>query len=39
MRIPSHRGKIYDPFWPFAREVFSRADRIDDALGIDIATD
>lgn len=34
-----HQGWIYDPFWPFDREVFSRADRIDDALGIYIATD
>jgi streptogrisin C len=33
-----HQGFIYDPFWPFDREVFSRADRIDNALGIFIAT-
>lgn len=33
-----HRGWIYDPFWPFDREVFSRADRIDNAFGIFIAT-
>ncbi len=33
-----HHGAMYDP-WPFSREVFSRADRIDDALGINIATD
>jgi hypothetical protein len=33
-----HKGMMYDPFWPFSREVFSRADRIDDALGISIAT-
>ena len=33
-----HQGKAYDP-WPFSRGVFSRADRIDDALGISIATD
>ena len=31
-------GYVYDPF-PFSREVFSQADRIDDALGISIATD
>jgi hypothetical protein len=34
-----HTGWVYDPFWPFDREVFSRADRIDDALDIDVATD
>ena len=33
-----HKGYVYDPFWPFDREVFSRADRIDNALGIFIAT-
>ncbi|MFP3974869.1 MAG: S1 family peptidase [Dehalococcoidia bacterium] len=33
-----HQGWIYDPIWPFDRQVFSRADRIDDALGISIAT-
>ena len=33
-----HRGWMYDPFWPFKREVFSRADLIDEALGISIAT-
>lgn len=33
-----HKGWMYDPFWPFDREVFSRADRIDNALGIFIAT-
>ena len=33
-----HAGWIYDP-WPFKREVYSRADRIDDALDIDVATD
>ena len=31
-------GYVYDPF-PFTREIFSRADRIDNALGIDIATE
>ena len=31
-------GAVVDP-WPFTREVFSRADRIDDALGVHIATD
>jgi hypothetical protein len=33
-----HYGWMYDPFWPFDREIFSRADLIDDALGIQIAT-
>ena len=33
-----HTGWIYDSFWPFKREVYSRADRIDDALDIDVAT-
>lgn len=33
-----HKGWMHDP-WPFKREVFSRADRIDDALDISIATD
>lgn len=32
-----HYGKVYDP-WPFTREAFSRADRIDNALGVYIAT-
>ena len=32
-----HYGKVYDP-WPFTREAFSRADRIDNALGVSIAT-
>lgn len=31
-----HKGWVYDP-WPFDREVFSRADRIDNALIIEIA--
>ncbi len=33
-----HKGAMQDP-WPFWREVFSRADRIDNALGVHIATD
>lgn len=33
-----HHGFMYDP-WPLQREVFSRADRIDDALGHSIATE
>ena len=33
-----HHVKVIDP-WPFPREAFSRADRIDDALDISIATD
>ncbi|MGH8937232.1 MAG: hypothetical protein ACRDXD_13395 [Acidimicrobiia bacterium] len=31
-------GWHYDPFWPYDRDLFSRADRIDNALGIFIAT-
>ena len=33
-----NKGWMHDP-WPFKRELFSRADRIDNALGISIATD
>lgn len=33
-----HQGYVYDPVWPFDRDVFSRADRIDNALGINVAT-
>lgn len=33
-----HQGWMYDPVWPFDRDLFSRADRIDNALGIWIAT-
>ncbi len=33
-----HKGWMYDPIWPFDREIFSRADLIDEALGISIAT-
>lgn len=34
-----HQGWMWDP-WPFTRDVFSRADRIDDALGyVYIATE
>ena len=34
-----HKGYMYDPVWPFSREVFSRADRMGYALaGIVIAT-
>ena len=33
-----HQGWMYDPAFPFDRDVFSRADRIDNALGIYIAT-
>lgn len=32
-----HKGEMYDP-WPYDRDIFSRADRIDNALGITIAT-
>lgn len=31
-------GYVYDPIWPFGRDLFSRADRIDDALGVYINT-
>ena len=35
-----HQGWMWDPVWPFTRDVFSRADRIDDALGyVYIATE
>ena len=33
-----HKGGMQDP-WPFWRDVFSRADRIDNALGVYIALD
>jgi hypothetical protein len=33
-----HQSWMYDPFWPYNRDLFSRADRIDNALGINIAT-
>ncbi|WP_130413347.1 hypothetical protein [Xylanimonas ulmi] len=33
-----HSGRRYDPVAPFDRDQFARADRIDDALGIYIAT-
>ena len=33
-----HQGWVYDP-WPFKRDVFSRADLLDDALGTNVATD
>ncbi len=32
-----HQGWRYDPVWPFDRDLFSRADRIDDALGVNVA--
>lgn len=31
-----HQGWRYDPFWPFDRDLFSRADRIDNALGVNV---
>jgi hypothetical protein len=31
-----HRGWRYDPVFPFDRDLFSRADRIDNALGVSI---
>ncbi len=34
-----HHGWVTDPRWPFYRDLFSRADHIDDALGVSIATD
>lgn len=33
-----HQGWRYDPFWPFDRDLLSRADRIDDALGVSVAS-
>lgn len=33
-----HQGWKYDPAWPADRDLFSRADRIDNALGVWIAT-
>jgi len=33
-----HTGFHYDPIPPFSRDLFSRADRIDDALGVSVAT-
>lgn len=33
-----HQGWHYDPFWPYDRDLFSRGSRIDDALGVYIAT-
>lgn len=33
-----HKGFHYDPVWPADRDTFSRTDRIDDALGVYIAT-
>lgn len=33
-----HRGYVWDPFWPFDRSVFSRLDRMFNALGITVAT-
>lgn len=32
-----HQGWRYDPAWPFDRDLFSRADRIDNALGVNVA--
>jgi hypothetical protein len=32
-----HQGWRYDPVWPFDRDLFSRADRIDNALGVNVA--
>lgn len=34
-----HQGWEYDPSWPFDRDLFSRADLIDEALDTSIATD
>jgi hypothetical protein len=33
-----HYGFRWDPIWPFDRELFSRADRIDNALGVSVST-
>lgn len=32
-----HQGWRYDPVFPFDRDLFSRADRIDNALGVNVA--
>lgn len=29
-----HKGMMYDPAWPYSRGIFSRADRLPDALGV-----
>jgi hypothetical protein len=33
-----HKGWQYDPVWPYDRDLFSRGSRIDNALGVWIAT-
>ncbi|MGH3735041.1 MAG: hypothetical protein ACRDT6_05400 [Micromonosporaceae bacterium] len=33
-----HKGWHYDPFWPYDRDLFSRADRMDNALNTYVAT-
>lgn len=32
-----HQGEMFDP-WPFDRDVFSRADRIDNAMSVNVRT-
>ncbi len=34
-----HQGGIFDPFWPYDRDVFSRADLMHAAIGVWVATD
>lgn len=31
-----HYGLMYDPFWPYDRDIFSKASLIDDAMGVEI---
>lgn len=31
-----HKGWMYDPSWPFDRDLFSRAERLPDELGVAI---
>ena len=38
LRTGCIEGAIFNPFWPFDRDVFARADRIDNALGVNVKT-
>lgn len=33
-----HKGSQYDPFWPYDRSVFTKVTRLDDGLGVVVAT-
>lgn len=33
-----HQSFMWDPFWPYDRDLFSRADRLPNALGVSVAT-